>query len=429
MQEALQADLVHLRLRQRRTTGKLLRVGALVGVFTASAVANHAVGLGCWESVFAGLQSFALGLDTVPPPDVMAAGGPWTQLLWATRIAAPLIAAESVLFAALLAGVIARPAFLLVDHVIVVGAGNLGRTVVEQIMARAALERTPLEVVVVDVDPDAPHLKELGEQGVWTVIGDGQLPSVLHEARVERARAVVIVTSSDVANVAALWNARARCPKHARILVHVDDEHLRDTVRETLGPDPDVELFNLYEEAGRRLVADQGLDRPGPASVVIAGFGRLGRAIQRQLGVDRCLVVDRDPSIEVPPRRPGDAVLHGCVQTPAVLEGIAGFLREGAPTAGRFVFVATDQDVRNLDLALGLHRKLGALGLPVTLSTRMLRPPRGDVAVLEKIGVVSLAAIVAESERFGLLCTRTRHSFRATIVQVLALVSWWTGAL
>lgn len=276
----------HLRLRRRRNVGKFLRFCVIAGTFVVSALANHAVGLHCWEAIFAALQSFTLGLDTNPDPAVMEAGGLWPTLVWTTRVLAPLVAAESVLFAALLSGVIGRPRFLLVDHVVVIGAGNLGHTVAERLIDLDGRDGSLLEVVVVDNDPLAPYLKELEEQGAWIVVGDGTLAAVLHEARVEHARAVVIATSSDVVNVAAMWNARLRCLRGAQIYVHVGDDHLRATVAATLRPGDQVELFDLYDEAGRLLVEQAGLDRPSPVPVVVAGFGRLGQAIHRHLRVD-----------------------------------------------------------------------------------------------------------------------------------------------
>jgi hypothetical protein len=414
-------------LRRRRNLGKLLRISVFLGTFALSALANHQVGLPCWESVFAALQAFTLGLDTQPPAGAMAAGGLWPALVWTTRILAPLVAAESVLFVALLSGVVGRPRFLLMDHVVVIGAGNVGRSVAEHLIDRDGSDGTMLEVVVVDVNPHAPNLKELEEQGAWVVVGDGALPAVLHEARVESARAVIVVTDSDVANVAAMWNARSRCLAGARVYVHLEDEHLRETVTRALERQGDrkVEVFNLYEEAGALMVQREGLDVPdAPTRVVIAGFGRLGRAIHAATRVQRCLVVDKDPDVSVPHRDDRDERVCGAIELPWVVDRIARFVGE---TEG-IVFVATDHDVRNLDLALDLDEKL-AVRHPIRLVTRMVRFPGDDSDILARIGATSLSQLVATSGRFHHLAHRTEYSFRALVVRSFALISWWTGAV
>lgn len=421
---------VERRLGRQRTVGKVVRLCGIGGMFSLSVAANHAAGLWWVEAVFAGLQTFALGLDMPVSDAVMHAGGWAPVAIWLTRVANPLLVAESVLFGALLAGLIARPKFLLDDHVVVIGAGNLGRTVAEHLMIEAQARGRDLEVVIIERDSTASNLTELVELGAWVIHGDGTLPVVLHEARVARARAVIAVTADDVANVAAVWSILAVCgDRSPRIIAHVDDDGLRETVNLALGDRPNLELFDLYDEAGAQLVSERQF-KPSDA-VIIAGFGRLGRAVYRQLPVDNVLVVEKQPLTRPMPARdgaPGHVVI-GDVQDHATVDQIAEFITTKAECRGAVVFVCTDQDVRNLDLALRLEQRLSARNLDVQMVTRMLRAPPGDSEVLGRLGARTLSESVAYSKRFSELIRPGATRFRAVFARAFLRVAWLTGSV
>lgn len=97
------------------------------------------------------------------------------------------------------------------DHVIVCGFGRLGRTVVE------ALRREGLTVLV--VERDAALEPALAASGAPYVIGSALEDAVLRQAGIERARAIVVATSSDADNVFVALSARELNPGitlHAR---------------------------------------------------------------------------------------------------------------------------------------------------------------------------------------------------------------------
>lgn len=415
------------RLEARRTRGKVARIVVIAGLFATSLFANAAVGLGPADALFAAFQIFSLGLDTAPPADVMAAGGLAPSLVWLTRFGAPLVVAESVLFAALVSGVVAKPRFLLEDHVVVVGAGALGRAIVEHLQELAG---GSAEIAVVDIDPDAPNLSELRELGAWVVIGDGSLPSVLRDARVERARAVIVVTADDVANVAAMWNAVALCKDTGtRVTVHVEDESLRETIAER--SPPFVDVFGVYDEAAKVLVGEAGLGGPGACRVVVAGFGKLGRAVYRHVGVSsEVLVIDRDEPDPLPERRGGPGrLVRGEIDAPKVAREIGACLCEGARgNVEAVVFVCTDQDVRNLDFALGLRRRIQSERLSVRTVTRMMHAPPIGSSLLEEVGARSIAEIVAGSPRFRQLPPERPARGGDILRRLLSRLAQGTGA-
>jgi len=97
------------------------------------------------------------------------------------------------------------------NHVIVCGFGRLGKAVVEE------LKRHDTPLVVIESDPAKEA--ELAAMDVLYVIGSALEESVMEEAGVGSARAVVVATASDADNVYITLSVREKNPKafiHAR---------------------------------------------------------------------------------------------------------------------------------------------------------------------------------------------------------------------
>lgn len=88
-----------------------------------------------------------------------------------------------------------RAASASVGHVVIVGLGAIGVSVMEALAARGR------DVVVVEADPGNRHLPRARALRVPVVFGDATTPSVLGDARVARAAAVAVLTSDDMANI------------------------------------------------------------------------------------------------------------------------------------------------------------------------------------------------------------------------------------
>lgn len=80
-------------------------------------------------------------------------------------------------------------------HVVVVGAGSVGVAVAEELAERGA------EVVVVDADEHNRFRRQLRAASVPFVTGDATLPQTLRSVGLERAAAVAVLTSDDLANI------------------------------------------------------------------------------------------------------------------------------------------------------------------------------------------------------------------------------------
>ncbi len=114
-------------------------------------------------------------------------------------------------------------------HVVVVGLGNVGLRVVQE------LSLAGVEVVAVDRDSDAPYAGALGEQAA-VVIGDARLPDVLARVRIEGARALIAVTSDDAANLSIGLAARQINPR-VRTIVRLFDADFARKVESSLALD------------------------------------------------------------------------------------------------------------------------------------------------------------------------------------------------
>lgn len=198
------------------------------------------------------------------------------------------------------------------DHVIVIGLGTVGLRVVEYLVARGH------QVVVLDRDEDNRFLARARELRVPVVIGDATVQASLEAVNLRRARAVAVLTSSDLANIETaltiddlLGDLRPEVP----LVLRVFDRDLAQTietgfgfhtVRSTselaapwfvgaaLGLDIHSTFYVDHEPMlmGRLTVAEQG--------------GLAGRTMEdlaarvRVIAIRRC---NADGRLEYPPRR------------------------------------------------------------------------------------------------------------------------------
>jgi Trk K+ transport system NAD-binding subunit len=120
-------------------------------------------------------------------------------------------------------------------HIVVVGLGSIGLSVVEGLLAIG------WDVVVVEHDPGNRNLATARARRVPVVIGDATNPTVLRQANVAQAAAVAVMTSSDLANVESALSARAAYaasqPGRARlrVVVRIFDTALAEKVQRRFG--------------------------------------------------------------------------------------------------------------------------------------------------------------------------------------------------
>jgi Trk K+ transport system NAD-binding subunit len=110
-------------------------------------------------------------------------------------------------------------------HVVVCGLGNVGYRVVEELLAAEA------RVVVIEADRNNRFLASARRLGAAVVSGDATVPEVLRQARADTARAVVVTTGQELANVEVALLTRELNPTQ-RVVVRLSDTDLAETLRE-----------------------------------------------------------------------------------------------------------------------------------------------------------------------------------------------------
>jgi Trk K+ transport system NAD-binding subunit len=153
---------------------------------------------------------------------------PQLSIPWADKLAQIMLTFDSLAFVPVvtaafvgsrLPGLADRGQRPMSGHVIVAGLGTIGTRVVGQ------LHDLGIDVVGVDKSDQAAGLPLARQLGVPIVIGETHREETLKAAGITTCRALVSVTSSDVANLETALNARALA-KEPRIVVRLYDDDL-----------------------------------------------------------------------------------------------------------------------------------------------------------------------------------------------------------
>ncbi|WP_227979436.1 NAD-binding protein [Nocardia spumae] len=124
------------------------------------------------------------------------------------------------------------------DHVVVAGLGNVGMRVVEQ------LSDLGVPVVALDNDENARGIALARSLGVPVVIGQATWEDTLLSVGTPKARALVLLTSSDAVNLeAAMLGQSYR--DDLQVVMRLSDDDLADRVQRTLGKAVVRSVFQL----------------------------------------------------------------------------------------------------------------------------------------------------------------------------------------
>lgn len=109
------------------------------------------------------------------------------------------------------------------DHVILVGLGRLGwRT-------HNALRGLGIPMVVIDLDDKGEFLEDVRRNGTPVLIGDARREAFLEDAGIRRARAIILATNDDLANLEVALDARNKRPE-IRVVLRMFDQNMADKV-------------------------------------------------------------------------------------------------------------------------------------------------------------------------------------------------------
>ncbi|MBL8761968.1 MAG: NAD-binding protein, partial [Phycisphaerae bacterium] len=114
------------------------------------------------------------------------------------------------------------------DHIIIVGLGKLG------FRGFQILRRLGHRVVAIEVDATKQFVDEVRAEGSPVLIGDARREGLLLEAGVKHARAIIVATSDDLANLEIALDARRVAP-NVRVVLRMFDQAMADKVAGAAG--------------------------------------------------------------------------------------------------------------------------------------------------------------------------------------------------
>lgn len=146
------------------------------------------------------------------------------------------------------------------DHIILVGLGRLGyRTY-------TVLRRMASNVIVLELDGSNQFLSDVRRDGVPLFLGDARRESLLVDANVTEARAIILATTDDLANLEIALDARRLNPQ-IRVVLRMFDQNMADKIKDG---------FNIHQAMSQSALAAPAfaiaaLERGIVASTVIDG--------------------------------------------------------------------------------------------------------------------------------------------------------------
>jgi Trk K+ transport system NAD-binding subunit len=270
------------RRKRRRVRVGLLYVRALIAEFRWT-LFGLLIALSIGTAVI--LLSPEVRFDGKPPTVPMAIYSAWMSLLAQPTLNPPPSEILMVLFAVypllgfgLIGEGIVRLGFLMVsrrrgekewtlvmastyrDHVILCGLGHLGIRVLEQYI------RAGIGVVVIERDEKNPFIARAKEWNVPVLLADMKDDQSLLDAGIKHARAVVMTTNDDVANLEVALDSRRMNP-NARVCMRLFDQQLASKITGAFGIDTAFSASALAAP----LVAGMSVGASVLSTAVVAG--------------------------------------------------------------------------------------------------------------------------------------------------------------
>ena len=113
------------------------------------------------------------------------------------------------------------------DHIILCGLGTVGFRVLEELIDLGE------QVFAIELDPDCPLLDQARQLGAEVIVGDARTRKMLHSLHIEAARAVIVATDDDLANLEIAMDVR-EIGKDVPIVMRLFDQRLAQKVRHAL---------------------------------------------------------------------------------------------------------------------------------------------------------------------------------------------------
>jgi Trk K+ transport system NAD-binding subunit len=147
-------------------------------------------------------------------------------------------------------------------HVVLCGLGTVGFRVFEELIGLGR------EVFVVEHDEASPFLERARHMGAQVVVGDARGEGILQALNLPTARAVIVATDDDLANLEIAMDVR-EIRADIPVVMRLYDQRLAQKVGQTLG----VELSFSTSKLAAPLFASAALDRS------VVGTHRIGDTV------------------------------------------------------------------------------------------------------------------------------------------------------
>ncbi|HKS99124.1 MAG TPA: NAD-binding protein, partial [Rugosimonospora sp.] len=203
-----------------------LLVVLVVGTLLLAVADQH---LTIWNAAYVAVLNLVGGANADPTL-------PWPEKVLEVVLALAGVAVVPVVTAAVVEAVVnARLALALgrlrrpvAEHVVVVGLGNVGTRVIQQLRALG------VPVVAIDKAETARGAQLARDLDIPLVIGDAGREETLREASVHTARALVVLSTDDVVNLEAALHARGVNPD-IRVILRLFDGDFAERARRAFG--------------------------------------------------------------------------------------------------------------------------------------------------------------------------------------------------
>ena len=322
---------------------------------------------------------YAIGLFALGGMDLgMPTGGPrlWQMALLATYFLAPVLAAAAVIEA------LWRAIWLRLvdkwpwrDHIVLAGGGRVARAVVDECLRSFPGTR----ILVVEKRVTDSMLSHFGAlKRVYLIGGDTTEPSTVDALRIGHARALMLLTNDELANVELAVQSEAHFggENGLPMLVRVADLDLTDRANRILargGRQPCVNIHKAVAEKICRDSIDYMTENKGREALVFTGFGRFCQTYLRQFmevrgteHIGSIAIIDKDAELawqrffdslsstqrsqiaDIPVRRQSGLQEDPRVWAP-ILSGADGSDR---PPSNLVVLLGTNDDPSNLKAAM-----------------------------------------------------------------------------
>jgi len=171
------------------------------------------------------------------------------------------------------------------EHCVVIGLGNMGLTLINNILEHN--DDIASKLVVIEIDNNNPHIEELKSKGVIVLIGDASSPSILQKVKIDKASKVICLTGNDLSNVeVAIQTVKLSHERKPALYLHLAQRENNELLKASVFKGVNVKSFSVYDNAAQTLFMQfpighnvNTLDKEDIVMLAIVGFDAVGESL------------------------------------------------------------------------------------------------------------------------------------------------------